>query len=437
MINSSTILALLGNQADNTTLLIEQQTTEDIMQAMLAKHEQCQADYDKFSYLFDVGTVYDICQCLFNFCKRNLAYRVEKTKAQYISKPYTILARGYSDCKGYALFCAGVLDSLRRKGKRVDWAFRFASYKLFKKEPYHVFVTVKDASGPSSLIYLDPVFDVFNYKRIPMWRQDYSGKLFGKKPAQVAGMQVGQGGRLNVLSDCDCMEDDTWLGATTSQTGTSIMKLTGAAAPYLATVPVVGWIAIGVGSLAGGLLSILGDKHNQSSSVLWLVQLYQEKVLGQTGVTASNANDALTPQAQAWFSLVLGVPIGEREDYNILQSGDTNYNIDVRTKPVPLTDAQRAQLYLSWKTAAQGKVDLATATEAAHIAASQAMNPYLGPKSWAGLMAAPSVQAINAQAAPGAASSTGLASIFSNKWLMIILIGAGLGLLLFPSHPKK
>jgi hypothetical protein len=436
MIGPSTILTRLGSQDVSTRMLVDQQTTGDIIQAMLQKHEQCQGDYDKFSYLFDVGTVDQVCRYLFDFCKSNIAYVVEKTKAQYVSKPYTILKRGTGDCKTYALFCAGVLDSLKRKGKRLNWSFRFASYKIFKQEPYHVFVVVNDGStGSGGAIYLDPVFDVYNYKKLPMWKKDYNGRNYSR-PAKIAGMYADSKGCLNVLSDNDAALDaqiGPYIGDSTAQTGTTIIKVSAAAA----AIPVVGWIAAAAGGIIGGALAIFGDPHQQSSDVLWLVQLYQEKVLGQTGITASNANDALTQQAQAWFSVVVGVPIGERQDYNILQSGDANHNINVADQLPTLTDQQRGQLYLNWKGAAvQGKVNLATATAAAHIAASKAMNPYLGPKAWAGLLAAPwTVQ--GQQAAAQSSGGSSLASLFSNKWLLLILIGLGAGMLLMPSHPIK
>jgi hypothetical protein len=421
-----TILNLLGSQTTPLKLVTDNQDTSDIIHAILDKHDSCQGDYDKFSFLFDTGTVPNICGDLFDFCKQNIAYVVEKTKAQYASSPGTILKRGTGDCKSYALFCGGVLDALRRQGKRINWCFRFASYNLFKKDPYHVFIVVRYQGQD---IFLDPVFPSFNYKRPAMWVQDYKVSTV---PAAIAGMYADNQGRLNVLSDCVCAEDDandramSTMGATTADSGTSIIKVSAALAP----IPVVGWIAAAAGGIIGGALAIFGDKHQQSSDVLWLVQLYQQNVLGQTGITASNANDALTQQAQAWFSAVVGVPIGARSDFNILQTGDTNSN-----HPSSKSDQERGNDYIIWKNL-QGKVSPEMAAAAAHIAAT--LNPYQAtPKSWASRTAAPwTIQAnpaATATTAPGA--STSFASLFSNKWMLLLLVGAGLGFILYKPKP--
>ena len=48
--------------------------------------------------------------------------------------------RGYCDCKGYALFAAGIIDAIRRSGENVDWVYRFASCNILNRVPAHVFV---------------------------------------------------------------------------------------------------------------------------------------------------------------------------------------------------------------------------------------------------------------------------------------------------------
>jgi hypothetical protein len=414
-----TILNLLGKQPYKERLLVDRQDTQDIIEAILNKHDSCTADYDKIAFLFDGGKVPQICERLFNFCKENLAYVVERTKAQYTSKPSTMLRRGHADCKGYALFCGGVLDALKRKGEKISWAFRFASYKLWQKKPYHVFIVVYYQGQE---IYIDPVFSSFHYRKPALWLQDYV--MTAQQPAAIAGMMCDTRGRLNVLSDGECT-----VGATTSQTGAQIMKI----APALAVVPVVGWIAGAAAEVIGGIVSIVGSKWNQSPDVRWLVQLYEYYAKGNAGATSDNkVSETDTQPAQAWFSVVLGVPIGGRKDFNILQSGDGNTNT-----PTNQTDVQRAQNYLNWKGLA-GQVSLQDATNAADIAAT--MNPSKFPVGgWASRTAAPWViakqQAAAAAAQVPATSTSSYASLFQNKWLLFAIIGAGV-LVIYEANKK-
>jgi hypothetical protein len=414
-----TILNLIGKQQYRELLLVDRQDTSDIIEAILNKHEACEKDYDKFAYLFDGGKVPQICERLFIFCRKNLDYIVERTKAQYTSKPGTMLRRGHADCKGYALFCGGVLDSLKRKGEKISWAFRFASYKLWQKKPYHVFIVV---FYQGQEIYIDPVFSSFTYRKPALWLQDYI--MTAQPAAQIAGMVCDTRGRLNVLSDGECT-----VGSTASDTGTKIISISG----QVAKVPVVGWIAGAAGAIVGGAIAILGSHWTQSPDVRWLQQLYDYYAKGMAGVTSDNkVSNAENPQeAQAFFSVVLGVPIGGRKDFNILQSGDGNTNT-----PTNQTAAQRAQNYLTWKGLA-GKVSLQDATNAANIAAN--MNPSkFKVGGWAGLTAAPWVIA-EQQAAAAATAPTGstdsFASLFQNKWVLFAVIGAGV-LIIYESSKK-
>jgi hypothetical protein len=69
---------------------------------------------------------------------------------------------GGNDCKHYSLFQAGILDSLKRKGKNIDWCYRFANYKLFSTTPHHVFVVVK-INGKD--YWCDPVLNYWDQKK--------------------------------------------------------------------------------------------------------------------------------------------------------------------------------------------------------------------------------------------------------------------------------
>lgn len=437
-----TILNILGKQPYTEMLVIDRQDTQDIIEAIMNKHERCASDYDKFAYLFDGGTVPEICKRLFDFCKENLRYVVERTKAQYTSKPATMLTRGHADCKGYALFCGGVLDALKRSGEKINWAFRFASYKLWQKRPYHVFIVVFYQGGE---IYIDPVFNSFTYRKPAMWMQDY---IMTVEPAKIAGMLCDQQGRLNVMSDGDCT---AYVGATTAQTGQMIQKIS----PALAAVPVVGWIGAGVGAVLGGALALFGDKFTQGPDIRWLIQGFEFYVKGIASATSDNhiqsESDNEKQQTWGWFSAVTGVPVFSQSAFNSLSTGHeggkfTGLNAAGRAATyIRITgnpgNASQAQIEEAATIAAQmDALAGITATKTGRVGSSQSK-----PGAWKNLTAAPSLidyqKAQAGDTTPAVPGNTSMASLFQNKWLLFAIIGAGIVVLYEankkPTHGSK
>jgi hypothetical protein len=416
--NKQTILTILGKQPYKNLLLVDSQDTKDIIEAILNKHESCGADYDKFSYLFDGGSIPQICERLFIFCKQNLQYYIEDTKAQEVSRPSTILTRGYSDCKCYALFIGGVLDSLKRSGEKINWVFRFASYKLLKKRVYHVFIVV---NYQGQEIFIDPVFKSFNYKGKPaMWVEDYK---VSAEPAAIAGMACDTQGKLNVFSDHDCSSCSA-VGATGQQTGQVIMKL----APALAEVPVAALIVEGVGVA----LELFGSKYTTSTQVRWLTCYYERMVLNIACRSDNTVNAADSVPAQQWFSYVLGVPIYDQLRVHTLKGTDSSTGASLNQ-----SYATRATNYLAYPDAIAAGVTYQQALEAAML--SDNLNWFGADGSWANMTAAPALIDNSAAAtlAPQSTATTSLSSIFSNKWVLIAIAGVGLLLLTSPSKKKK
>lgn len=155
------------------------------MREMQLKHIACRSDYDKIvGTIDDRKDIYQICRQLWTFCRTNLTYVVEDGEAQYVSCPYTILRGGNVDCKNYALFIAGMLDALKRKGYPLTWTFRYASYRIFKTAPDHVFVVV---NPDTDNIWVDPVLNYFNYHLRYFHHRD-------KKPRAAASLgRIGGG----------------------------------------------------------------------------------------------------------------------------------------------------------------------------------------------------------------------------------------------------
>lgn len=199
--NVSSLLPSLAGTAPEPRVLVEDQTVPDIMDAMLDKQQECATDYDRIADYFysEEDSIEDVCRRLWQFCKDNLEYSIEKVDLQRVSSPYSILKRGHVDCKGYALFIAGVLDALKRRGMNITWVFRFASYRLFNPEPGHVFVVVNPTSDN---IWVDPVLDNFNQHYFYWWKQDKRATVNAKKAGWVGCVcEMGAVGTLTAITE--------------------------------------------------------------------------------------------------------------------------------------------------------------------------------------------------------------------------------------------
>jgi hypothetical protein len=146
--------------------LKDEQTTKDIIKNILHNHKINAIDYDKISSYFWQGNLIDTCKYIFDFLKKNVKYCIEPDNYQTVKSPGAIIStgiykNGYNDCKHYSSFIGGILDSLNRKGKKIDWAYRFANYKLFANDPGHVFIVVFN-NGKE--IWIDPVLQFFNQR---------------------------------------------------------------------------------------------------------------------------------------------------------------------------------------------------------------------------------------------------------------------------------
>jgi hypothetical protein len=138
--------------------LVDDQSTGDIIEAILKAHKKYAADYDQFSSLFKGSTTKETARNIWNFLKTHIKYVIENSNMQSVKSPAAILAQGFGDCKHFSLMAAGILKSLH-----IPYAFRFASYRTFDKTPQHVFVVVNPNTDHE--IWIDPVLSKFDYKK--------------------------------------------------------------------------------------------------------------------------------------------------------------------------------------------------------------------------------------------------------------------------------
>lgn len=162
--NKAYILGKLSPFGQKKILLKQDQGVPDIISAMLSAHKLYSSEYDKISKDFYVGNGIQTAKNIFEFLKKNIQYKIESENNQRIMSPSAIISLGKNDCKNYALFIMGVLDSLKRKGLiKNDIFYRFASYKLLDEIPHHVFAVIKDSKGNE--FFIDPVLSRFNERK--------------------------------------------------------------------------------------------------------------------------------------------------------------------------------------------------------------------------------------------------------------------------------
>lgn len=164
------ILGKLTPFQNRQNVITSRQGVNDIIYGLLQTHEQYKNEYDKISHFFYTGTEKGTAQKIWNYLKENVKYNIEPDSFQTLRSPAAILSiDDGADCKSYALFSNGILDSLRRKGLiKSDIAFRFAGYG-YNNDLEHVFSVLKTNKGE---IWIDPVLNEFDQKKEPNYYKD-------------------------------------------------------------------------------------------------------------------------------------------------------------------------------------------------------------------------------------------------------------------------
>lgn len=165
------LMGLLPQNRNMAVMLKKKQEVRDIIREVIAAHKENGELYDLIAGEFDQGSTRAVCGEIYYFLKNNIRYHEETDDDQTISVPQGILGRGVCDCKGYAGFAAGILDGLNRRGRNIDWNYRFASYDITSRTPHHVFVVVRDRGEE---VWIDPTPGAEG--KVPVWQQDQKCK---------------------------------------------------------------------------------------------------------------------------------------------------------------------------------------------------------------------------------------------------------------------
>lgn len=359
-------------------LVTEDQQVQDIIDAIIEQHIQCTGHYDMIYRQFLGGDLYDICERLWLFCKENFDYSIESIDGQYVSSPLTQLKRGHNDCKGYALFIAGILDAMKRNGLQIDWVYRFASYRLFNREPGHVFVVV---NPHQENIWVDPVLDSFDLHYRYWWHKDYQVHTIARRSAKkVAGIGSFSGlmtpaaignAENDLLAQIKLYSDglNNAMQVTTANQifntiSAGVLQSAGKNIPGVAQaiqiVQAGGKVinnTFGPGSLAAQLYNDLGQNiltmpvalintlfngRTYNTDQYWMAQYHQYYVLGNAKVTNINqVSDAMVIPAAKWFIDRLNVFVSGREHIIALTQSAAAYTNYYKVNSDTTTDMSR------------------------------------------------------------------------------------------------
>lgn len=157
------LLNNLSGFSGNRVIITRNQGVSDIIGAMMEAHKLYAGEYDKISGEFWAGSDEKTARKIYDFLKREITYHAESDRDQRIMSPAAILTLKKNDCKNYALFVAGVLDSLKRQRKvKGEILYRFASYQLLDTIPHHVFIVLQTGGRE---IWIDPVLNSFDNRK--------------------------------------------------------------------------------------------------------------------------------------------------------------------------------------------------------------------------------------------------------------------------------
>lgn len=181
MVTTGMLLGRINPYNNRKKILVENQSTNDIIQSILDNHKKYINEYKNISSFFKGANNYQTGKNIYNYLKKNISYKIDSANQQLIKSPAAILATKEADCKMYSNFAAGILDNLK-----IPFVYRFAGYSAFDNQPAHVFVVINPNTKKE--IWLDPVLRQYDYKK------PYNFKI-DKKMAVIAVSGIGKAGK--------------------------------------------------------------------------------------------------------------------------------------------------------------------------------------------------------------------------------------------------
>jgi hypothetical protein len=177
---------------NNKKIISANQSTNDIIQAIIKQHISNRKDAKNIAKYFQADNTRDTAYNIFEFCKKNIPYKIESGFGQSVKTLGRILydaknGTGYNDCKAYATFAGNICEALR-----IPFVYRFAGYK--GNDLTHTYCVVN--SGNQEIV-IDPVLNYFDTEK------PYKNKVDKKIMAlyQVSGIPEEQGTTPNITDN--------------------------------------------------------------------------------------------------------------------------------------------------------------------------------------------------------------------------------------------
>jgi hypothetical protein len=157
MIDKNFLLQKLQPYKGNKIVLVNKQSTKDIINGIIETHKKYCNEYDNIYQYFVGYNLEDTCKNVFDFLKKNVKYNIEPEILQCLKSPAAILVeKNGCDCKNMALFSNGILDAYRRnENKNFDVIYRFAGYNN-NANIEHVFAVIND----NNEFWIDPINNI-------------------------------------------------------------------------------------------------------------------------------------------------------------------------------------------------------------------------------------------------------------------------------------
>ena len=96
--DAAILMGILSPFQNRREMLTAEQSTGDIIDAILDAHRRHAQDYSKISSFFNAGSKKATARRIYNFLKKNVRYVIEPGSKQTVKSPAAILATGYGDC---------------------------------------------------------------------------------------------------------------------------------------------------------------------------------------------------------------------------------------------------------------------------------------------------------------------------------------------------
>ncbi|MDX2248234.1 MAG: hypothetical protein SF052_15735 [Bacteroidia bacterium] len=140
--------------------------TQDIVQEVLETHRLYYNETDQFAENLQGADNKETAKNIWAFLRKAVEYRLDPEGEQFTKSPSRVISDGFSDCKGYSIFAASVLENLG-----IPYFFRFVDYSLGSDTPTHVYVVAKGA-GEKESIPLDACWQFFGKEKKYTYVQD-------------------------------------------------------------------------------------------------------------------------------------------------------------------------------------------------------------------------------------------------------------------------